>query len=356
MRQLLLLSAFFCVVAVAHAQSYNPSAYNGSLSRTSPIDLTQGENVTLSFLVGNLGLLPMDRLGAGQRMQMTVSLLGVVPVDLQNPGANVTTPPYFEYSGYDPGLNVMLFTQRAAIPAGALEYVTIHARLTSFSISDQQRSINGFTVNAIPPGYTNTSNVSTDDVTYSYGYTSVPVLLPVELVNFKVEVENCQSKIKWATASELNNDFFAIRKSTDAVNWSEIAQVEGNGTTSTPHQYEYLDTEINSTGTYYQLVQNDFDGTKDYSKIVFVENVGCSQQFAYNIYPNPVQEMVNIDLYKTEDIFQGSIYNAAGQYIKPLRLNPSKNSVYVGDLIPGIYLLRAEADGERISHTFIVQR
>jgi hypothetical protein len=50
---------------------------------------------------------------------------------------------------------------------------------------------------------------------------------PIELVYFNVKNQSNVNSIDWATAIELNNDFFTIERSTDGINFNEIAQVEG---------------------------------------------------------------------------------------------------------------------------------
>ncbi|MBL0033140.1 MAG: hypothetical protein IPP27_13535 [Bacteroidetes bacterium] len=53
--------------------------------------------------------------------------------------------------------------------------------------------------------------------------------LPVELVKFDVVEENNIIRISWTTASEINNDYFTIERSNDAINWIEIEKTDGNG-------------------------------------------------------------------------------------------------------------------------------
>ena len=92
--------------------------------------------------------------------------------------------------------------------------------------------------------------------------------LPVTLLNFEVDCENGFTVLNWSTASEINNDYFVIEKSTDAINFSPIATVQGNGNSNSLISYSYTDPTPNFTTTYYRLKQVDFDGKFEYFDVV----------------------------------------------------------------------------------------
>ena len=92
--------------------------------------------------------------------------------------------------------------------------------------------------------------------------------LPVTLLNFEVDCENGFTVLNWSTASEINNDYFVIEKSTDAINFFPIATVQGNGNSNTVLSYTYTDETPNYATTYYRLKQVDFDGKFEYFNVV----------------------------------------------------------------------------------------
>ncbi|MEZ5006808.1 MAG: Ig-like domain-containing protein [Chitinophagales bacterium] len=95
-----------------------------------------------------------------------------------------------------------------------------------------------------------------------------PSLLPVELVNFAINPHLSGAMLKWMTSSELNNDFFAIERSVDAILWEQIGMVEGNGTSNSSNSYNYEDANLKAgTIYYYRLKQVDFDGSYEYSVV-----------------------------------------------------------------------------------------
>lgn len=101
--------------------------------------------------------------------------------------------------------------------------------------------------------------------------------LPIELVSFEAHLNIDQVDLKWITASELNNDYFTIERSTDGVNFVTVFKVEGAGTTT--HEMEYFEIDYSPIVgvVYYRLKQTDFDGKYTYSGLVPVEYTGTDR-------------------------------------------------------------------------------
>ncbi len=90
--------------------------------------------------------------------------------------------------------------------------------------------------------------------------------LPVELLYFNADCQNDGTvKLTWATATEINNDYFAVQKSYDATDFMTIGTVAGNGNSNNIIQYEFIDQETGQA--YYRLKQVDFNGDFEYSDI-----------------------------------------------------------------------------------------
>ena len=117
--------------------------------------------------------------------------------------------------------------------------------------------------------------------------TTVNIPLPVELVSFEGKEESGVVELMWVTASELNNDFFTVERSPDGKEFNPVTIVSGSGTTNEKHTYFALDNYPYNTVTYYRLVQQDFDGSINYSKIISV-SVDISEDRKTRIFPNPV--------------------------------------------------------------------
>ena len=91
-----------------------------------------------------------------------------------------------------------------------------------------------------------------------------------------------------------------IERSVDGNEWSEIGLIEGEGNTSTQMTYKWTDDNPINGVNYYRLTQTDYDGT---SEIFDPIAVTCESVKGYSVYPNPANEVLNIDVELTS--YQG---------------------------------------------------
>jgi len=122
--------------------------------------------------------------------------------------------------------------------------------------------------------------------------------LPVEFISFTLSVNNNHVTLDWQTATETNNQGFQIerRKTQDERNevWNSIGFVNGNGTTTEPQSYSFVDENI-QTGKYqYRLKQIDFDGSFEYSNVIEVEIIAPLKFSLEQNYPNPFNPVTSI--------------------------------------------------------------
>ncbi|MCD6367202.1 MAG: hypothetical protein J7L46_06660 [Bacteroidales bacterium] len=95
--------------------------------------------------------------------------------------------------------------------------------------------------------------------------------LPVELLRFTVTPQNNTVKLDWTTASEINNNYFSIERSKDAVNFEQIQTIQGAGNSRILLEYSAFDFHPLFGKSYYRLRQTDFDGKSTVSKMVSVD-------------------------------------------------------------------------------------
>ena len=128
---------------------------------------------------------------------------------------------------------------------------------------------------------------------FTLGSTSRSNQLPVELISFTANAQEQTVQLVWETASEINNDYFEVRRSVDGINFKKIGEVAGNGNTVEVIRYEFVDQLPVSGISYYQLKQVDFDGAFEHSDKISVEwiNAGFMAGFVeVNLYPNPAPQ------------------------------------------------------------------
>ncbi len=144
-------------------------------------------------------------------------------------------------------------------------------------------------------------------------------VLPVELIEFKATQKNNQVELNWVTASENNNDYFTLLKSTDANNFKEIAIVNGAGNASNNTEYKVVDNEPIINLVYYKLKQTDYDGKFTYSDVIPFNSSLENYINDLNVNWNSQTKSINLnfkgsndfeyELYIT-DISGKSIYNS----------------------------------------------
>jgi hypothetical protein len=99
-------------------------------------------------------------------------------------------------------------------------------------------------------------------------------VLPITLVSFTAEKSKDNVVLRWITASEINNDYFVIEKSSNGKDFSQMAIVNGAGNSTENLYYSLTDDRPFTPVSYYRLKQVDYDGTFSYSEIVAVRISG----------------------------------------------------------------------------------
>jgi hypothetical protein len=118
--------------------------------------------------------------------------------------------------------------------------------------------------------------------------------LPVELLTFDAKCNNDIVVVSWTTATETNNAYFTLERSSDAIEWAFVANIAGAGNSNSILSYQYSDDNPLSGSSYYRLKQTDFNGNeKDYLPVA----VSCSGQTMDEyvlLYPNPAYNEANV--------------------------------------------------------------
>jgi len=154
--------------------------------------------------------------------------------------------------------------------------------------------------------------------------------LPIELLNFNAVLNNRQVELTWQTASEHNNDYFTVERTTDGINFEPLQYVDGAGNSNSLLNYSTIDPNPANGYTYYRLKQTDFDGAFDYSEIRSVY-LGATDELS--VYPNPSTGIVNFTA-QQEGLF--SLFTSEGKLIQE---NTISGTVSLS-LASGMYLAR----------------
>ncbi|NRA13084.1 MAG: T9SS type A sorting domain-containing protein, partial [Crocinitomicaceae bacterium] len=174
--------------------------------------------------------------------------------------------------------------------------------------------------------------------------------LGVELIIFYGEVTAEFNRIKWETASEMNNSHFVLESSIDGIVFSEIAIIDGNGTTSNNNDYSY-DHRKSNAKNYYRLKQFDFDGSVTVSDVIYLE----STNLGVNLFPNPVEQGKKFVITSDEIMNGWEVHNSLGVLIQHGEGLKVKSLVIDDIKEPGIYFVSIIIGSQRIVRKLIVK-
>lgn len=180
--------------------------------------------------------------------------------------------------------------------------------------------------------------------------------IPVKLAAFTANLlGNGNSLLQWTTETELNHRYFEIERSVDAIRFEPRGQVNGNGTSSLTHQYQFTDVwDAATTIFYYRLKMVDMDGRATYSNIVALRK-GRALSAAFTVYPNPFTDNLKIMLTANESAMATvQLVNAAGQtvYANRIAVQRGGNVLVLNDLgalSKGVYQLKVVVGEEQWS-------
>ncbi|OWY20950.1 T9SS C-terminal target domain-containing protein [Sphingobacteriales bacterium UPWRP_1] len=185
----------------------------------------------------------------------------------------------------------------------------------------------------------------------------VCIKTPIQLLNFKGEVQPRGNLLTWTTATETDNDFFALERSENGTAFTRIATIDGAGNSNTAKNYEYLDKEAPAGTAYYRLVQTDFNGTTNTSEVIALRRPDAG--FSFNaIYPVPADKFVELNFNAEADTpVSVEVYDLAGKLITSLSVFAQRGSnVYtidVADYSAGMYFITLNNGKDVISNRFV---
>lgn len=189
-----------------------------------------------------------------------------------------------------------------------------------------------------------TANSGTSNVSVRLNTTPVP--LPVELVSFVVEVQGVGALVRWATASEKNNDRFEVEASTDGHVFTRRGTVAGSGSSLQPRAYQFIDEPLGRYAApvvYYRLRQVDAGGTSQYSPVRAVAVPPDAAVPPLVVYPTlaeagqPLRYTCRSSYLTMEARLE--VYDAAGRRMSQ-QLATASGVLEIKDLSPGWYWVR----------------
>ena len=113
-------------------------------------------------------------------------------------------------------------------------------------------------------------------------------VLPVMFSQIRATQVGDKVEVLWSTASEVNNEYFAVERSADGVNFSEIGRHPGFGNSDRFISYSLMDEDPEMGVNFYRIRQVDYNGASSHSGVQQV-NFLVDHQLELQVFPNPVQ-------------------------------------------------------------------
>ena len=192
-----------------------------------------------------------------------------------------------------------------------------------------------------------TNNFTTDapqmvvlDKYTSFTGTCTPIAQPVTLSNFSLSASAATVALYWTTASEINNNYFAVERSADGNSFEEIGQVKGNGTSVIIHNYSLLDASPLGGIAYYRLAQYDYNGNVNYSKII---STSTENKVEVIVAPNPFTNATSLIVSGAPQLpVQIKVLDLTGKIMYSGTYNSNEGITFGSSLNSGLYLLQIQ--------------
>lgn len=226
---------------------------------------------------------------------------------------------------------------------------------------DDSSSIFEAIKNSIPwnDGDTVYVRFQTKDRFYSKWQMQTGIVVPVEFAYLTVNFDQTTMEVnlEWQTATETNNYGFEVERAILS-DWGKIGFVKGNGTTTIPQKYSFIDNlnDLNNqmsdtlNTTKYRLKQIDFGGAFEYSSEIEVSISLKPLKFSLSQnYPNPFNPttIIKFSLPKSSQVTL-KVFDILGREVMTLLNEKREAGVHslkfdASNLASGLYFYKLQA-------------
>jgi hypothetical protein len=176
--------------------------------------------------------------------------------------------------------------------------------------------------------------------------------LPVTLLNFTGRYMNDHTNLEWETAMEENAAYFAVERSDDGRQYTEIGKVKAAGNSNMRLEYAFTDNKPVINNAWYRLRPVDTDGTSKFSNVIRVANE-IRDLSVLSVTPNPFESAVRVQVYADKVLPVAiRIVDITGREMFKLNsiLSAGNNNILLqpATLVKGVYVLQMIAGNEVI--------
>lgn len=183
-------------------------------------------------------------------------------------------------------------------------------------------------------------------------------VIPVKLVKFDARpAGSCKAVVSWNSSQEENMQEYQVEYSSNGTDFVHAGIVKSNNSISGA-SYQFSASLSASANHYFRMKLIQSDGHFSYSPVVSL-NASCSGSFLVTVLSNPVTEKLSVNVQQPEaGNTTFSILDATGKLMhsSTRKIPAGANnilSIPIENLAGGIYLLRAEHNGQVINNRFM---
>lgn len=305
-----------------------------------------------SYVIANSGLTFASTNGNTLTIKDTLIVYGDVTFDVNKNNAGITIERNNVLIIFG---NLEMGKNNAGVDIAEGGVLVVKGNITSSGNNGEITGDGNYYTDGTTDGMSNNSSnqEGTSETLSDDGYTSIEefvdsggsVPLPVELLYFRLEKDKNEVLLKWATATEIENDYFSLERSSDGENFDEIGKVDGNGTSKKLNKYTFRDKNPNASVAYYRLKQVDFDGQYEYHDVRRIDLKDRESKPDMVVFPSTVSNgTLNVRFDQPLAIKELYVYSLAGNQSRHLP-GVSQEGVYhvqvkVDALPDGMYILK----------------
>lgn len=198
----------------------------------------------------------------------------------------------------------------------------------------------------------NDHHMAIDNVDVAFDLTggTCLTLLPIELLYFTTSLNKQHVDLNWETATEINNDYFTIERSSDGIAFEPLMIKKGAGNSLGNIKYSSVDDNPLSSISYYRLKQTNFNGTFTYSKI---ESVSLNKNEKIEVYPNPNENGLLKIATGSSNQYEIKLVDAIGQIIYEGQSNNPLTELDLTAFGKGVYILFITSESNNFTRKVI---
>ncbi|RYZ55041.1 MAG: T9SS type A sorting domain-containing protein, partial [Sphingobacteriales bacterium] len=163
--------------------------------------------------------------------------------------------------------------------------------------------------------------------------------LDIKLLDITASNAGTYNLIRWSTADEDEGNLFEVQRSTDGRQFSSIGTVIGRKDSM---HYSFKDIAPVTGANYYRIKTTESNQKISYSRVVQV-TIRNDQDFSLEIIPNPAKNFIIIQTngYQNPGA-KITITDITGKVLRSFSSNEYSQTVFIGDLQNGSFILRYE--------------